>query len=209
MKKIKVIIVEDDLDTSEIMMEFINKSEDIICMATFNSAERFINKIEHYQPDVVIMDIGLPEMNGMQAIALLKSKYQQTQFLICTSTGDAEKIFESLKSGATGYIMKNASPEELLESIRSISRGGSPMSPQIARLVVNSFSEKNENTELLNSFTKREQEILLALAKGYQYREIAENLFISIETVRTYLRKIYEKLQVRSKVEAINKVFPK
>ena len=128
---------------------------------------------------------------------------------MCTSHNDAERTFDSLCAGATGYVLKNSTPEQIFNAIKDIHNGGSPMSAEIARIVVNSFPNKKQNNQLLEAFTTREQEVLHALAKGYSYKEIADKLFISIETVRTYLRKIYETLQVHSKVEALNKIFPK
>jgi len=191
------------------MKEFLNSTDDIYCLATFDNAEDFEKQFNSLHADVVLMDITLPGMTGIQCVSRLKHKKPQIQYLMCTSHDEPEKTFDSLCAGATGYLLKNSSPTQLFDAIRDINKGGSPMSAQIARLVVNSFPDKHKNQQLLETFTKREQEILHALAKGYQYKEIADQLYISIETVRTYLRKIYETLQVHSKVEALNKVFPK
>jgi DNA-binding NarL/FixJ family response regulator len=209
MSVIHVAIIEDDEDIRESMREFMSMTDDIICTGAYPRAEDFIRQFRTLDVDVVLMDITLPGMSGIQCVSQLKPVRPEVQFLMCTSHGDAQRTFDSLCAGATGYILKNCSPTQLFDAIRDIHKGGSPMSAQIARLVVNSFPEKGKNQKLLDSFTTREQEILAALAKGYSYREIADNLLISIETVRTYLRNIYEKLQVHSKVEALNKVFPK
>lgn len=206
---ILVAIVEDDNEVRGSMKEFIETSDDLVCVGTYANAEDFIDEFMSLKVDVVIMDISMPGMTGIQCVSILKPKRPDVQFLMCTSNIEAEKTFDSLCAGATGYIIKNAQPNQFFEAIRDIHNGGSPMSSQIARLVVSSFPDKKKNAQLLDSFTIREQEILHALAKGYQYKEIADQLFISIETVRTYLRKIYERLQVHSKVEALNKVFPK
>jgi len=206
---IYVAIVEDDDEVRNSMKEFLSMTDDISCVAVFANAEDFIKQFFSLTLDVVVMDITMPGMSGIQCVSQLKPKKPQVQFLMCTSHIEAEKTFDSLCAGATGYLLKNSPPEKLFEAIRDINNGGSPMSAQIARLVVSSFPDKKKNSALLDTFTTREQEILYALAKGYQYKEIAGQLFISIETVRTYLRKIYEKLQVHSKVEALNKVFPK
>lgn len=206
---INIAIVEDDAEVRESMQEFVSTTDDIYCISAYSNAEDFMKQFGALRVDVVVMDITMPGMSGIQCVELSKPKRPDVQFLMCTSHIDAEKTFDSLCAGATGYLLKNSPPEQLFDAIRDIHKGGSPMSSQIARLVVNSFPDKKKNTALLETFTVREQEILNALAKGYQYKEIAEQLFISIETVRTYLRKIYEKLQVRSKVEALNKVFPK
>lgn len=206
---INVAIVEDDNEIRNSMAELLSGTDDLFCVGTYYKAEELIKQFKTLNVDVVLMDITLPGMTGIQCVSILKSQRPEVQFLMCTSHEEAEKTFDSLCAGATGYLVKNSSPDQLFDAIRNIHLGGSPMSAQIARLVVNSFPDKNKNARLLETFTTREQEILHALAKGYQYKEIADKLFISIETVRTYLRKIYDKLQVHSKVEALNKVFPK
>lgn len=206
---IKIAIVEDDKEVRTMMCNYLDNIVGINCIAAFSKAEELIKVYKDVEVDVVLMDIGLPGISGIQCVAQLKPLKPQVQFLMCTSYDEPEKTFDSLCAGATGYILKSAPPEKIVEAIHDIYNGGSPMSTQIARLVVNSFSQKNQQLQLLNTFTTREQEILIALSKGYQYKQIADTLFISVETVRTYLRHIYEKLQVHSKVEALNKVFPK
>jgi DNA-binding NarL/FixJ family response regulator len=209
MSIIHVAIVEDDDDIRGSMKEFLSTTDDLVCVADYPRAEDLVRHFRTMDVNVVLMDITLPGMSGIQCVEQLKPVRPDVQFLMCTSHGDAQRTFDSLCAGATGYLLKNSSPQQLFEAIREIHRGGSPMSAQIARLVVSSFPDKGKDQKLFESFTTREQEILSALAKGYSYKEIADNLFISIETVRTYLRNIYEKLQVHSKVEALNKVFPK
>lgn len=211
MPNIRVTIVEDDAELRNAMMDLLSSSEEILCHKSYENAESFLKNVKDMMTDVVLMDITLPGMNGIQCVRESKPKRPEVQFLMCTSHNDAERTFDSLCAGATGYILKNSTPAQIIQAIYDINAGGSPMSPEIARLVINSIKDKNgvQNQNLLDTFTSREQEILHALAKGYSYKEIAEKLFISIETVRTYLRKIYEKLQVHSKVEALNKVFPK
>ncbi|MBK8954188.1 MAG: response regulator transcription factor [Saprospiraceae bacterium] len=209
MQKIRIALVEDDPDIRSSMVELISLADDLICNKQFERAEDFSKAFPDMMVDVVLMDITLPGMSGIQCVRECKPKRPDIQFLMCTSHNDAERTFDSLCAGATGYILKNSSPEQVFQAIRDIYNGGSPMSSEIARMVVSSFPNKKTDHVLLDSFTTREQEILHALAKGLSYKEIADQLFISIETVRTYLRKIYEKLQVHSKVEALNKVFPK
>ena len=209
MNVIRVALVEDDVDIRESMMDILPIPDDIVCNHSFEKAEDFIKVFEKLMVDVVLMDITLPGMTGIQCVRESKPKRPDVQFLMCTSHNDAQRTFDSLCAGATGYLLKNSTPNELHNAIRDIHKGGSPMSSEIARMVVSSFPNKNQNNDLLSTFTTREQEILHSLAKGYSYKEIASELFISIETVRTYLRKIYHKLQVHSKVEALNKVFPK
>jgi DNA-binding NarL/FixJ family response regulator len=209
MSKIRVAIVEDDKDIRSSMQELLPLADDIQCVAAFERAEDYISKFKSTPVDVVLMDITLPGMDGIQCVRQLKPMKPAIQYLMCTSHNDAERTFDSLCAGATGYILKSSTPDQIFNAIRDIHKGGSPMSAEIARIVVNSFPVKQQNNQLLDSFTTREQEIIHALAKGYSYKEIADKLFISIETVRTYLRKVYEKLQVHSKVEALNKIFPK
>ena len=209
MNPVRVAIVEDEEIIRKSLNNFLQKDPGINVVGLYSKAEDFILNFEKLNAEVILMDINLPGKSGITCVAEMKPLRPSVQYMMCTSYDNPEKIFESLKVGATGYIMKNAAPQKIIEAIHDINNGGSPMSPQIARLVVSGFSEKQKNLELLKTFSPREQEILQALAKGYQYREIAEQLFISIETVRTYLRRIYEKLQVHSKVEALNKVFPK
>ncbi len=206
---IHIALIEDDNEIRESMAEFLTTTDDLLCVGSFATAEEFIKEFKPMELDVAVMDIALPGMSGIQCVAQCKPLRPEVQFLMCTSHGDAQKTFDSLCAGATGYLLKNSSPQQLFEAIRDIHKGGSPMSAQIARLVVNSFPEKIKNQKLLESFTGREQDILNALAKGLSYKEIADNLMISIETVRTYLRNIYEKLQVHSKVEALNKIYQK
>lgn len=209
MQKIRVAIVEDDEDIRKSIVELISMSDDLICNKEFTRAEDYVKVLKDLMIDVVLMDISLPGMSGIQCVRECKPKRPEIQYLMCTSHNDAERTFDSLCAGATGYILKNSSPTQVFDAIRDIHGGGSPMSSEIARMVVSTFPNKRTDHQLLDEFTTREQEILHALAKGLSYKEIADQLFISIETVRTYLRKIYEKLQVHSKVEALNKVFPK
>jgi DNA-binding NarL/FixJ family response regulator len=155
------------------------------------------------------MDINLPGKDGIKTVEALKSIKPKVQYLMCTSYEQPEKIFESLCAGATGYLLKNCTPESLLQAIKEIYNGGSPMSPQIARLVVTSFNQNQKAIAEFELLTEREKEILQLLAKGFQYKEIAGKLFLSVETIRTYVRHIYEKLQVHTRTDALNKIFPK
>jgi DNA-binding NarL/FixJ family response regulator len=157
------------------------------------------------------MDIDLPGINGIECIKIMKEKCVQTQFMMLTVFEDDDKIFRSLKAGASGYMLKKSTPAQLVEAIKDLSTGGSPMNAQIARKVVASFqlAEQKKIANSVEGLTKREVELLELLSKGYRYKEIAEKLFISSDTVRTHIRNIYVKLQVNSKIEAINKAFDK
>ncbi len=210
MATVKVVVVEDDADIREAMVSLLSQEVGIACHRAYERAEDFLREFEQMMVDVVLMDISLVGgMDGIQAVRQAKPKRPEVQFLMCTSHNDATRTFDSLCAGATGYILKTARPDQVAQAVRDIHAGGSPMSPEIARLVVSSFPSQTQNQNLLDALTTREQEVVHALAKGMTYQEIADNLFISIETVRTYLRKIYEKLQVHSKVEALNKLFPR
>jgi DNA-binding NarL/FixJ family response regulator len=154
-------------------------------------------------PDVVIMDIHLPGINGIECTRTLCAKYPRVQVLICTVHEDDELIFEALRAGAAGYLLKRSSIEDLLEAIRQVLAGGSPMSPAIARRVVSSFRPRKNDG--LNALTDREQEVLDLMSTGMSAREIGDKLFVSANTVRTHIRHIYEKLQVQTRVEAVRK----
>ncbi len=206
---INVAIVEDDLETLESLQEILSTSPDINWAASFENAEEFEEGFKLLHVDVVLMDINLPGVSGIKAVAKMKPLKPKIQYLMCTAYDEPEKTFDSLCAGATGYILKNIQPEKLFDAIRDIHAGGSPMSPQIARLVATSFIQKGKTSTDYESLTEREKEILQFLAKGFQYKEIADKLFLSIETIRTYVRHIYEKLHVHSRTDAINKVFPK
>lgn len=206
---INVGIIEDDEYIRESLSILINGNEGFSCEHTFETAEEAIVKIPFLNLDVVLIDIQLPGMNGIKCITELKPKCNSTQFLMCTSFDDTNLIFNALKAGASGYITKTTKPSQLIEAIYDIHCGGSPMSSQIARKVVNSFhTNTTENLEL-KKLTEREKEILQLLSLGLRYKEISEKLFLSTETVRTHIRNIYEKLHVNSRTKALNKVFPK
>lgn len=205
---ITVAIIEDIKEIKEGLELLIDGSDGFRCIKTFATAEEAMHELPGISPDVVLMDINLPGMSGIEAVRALKQKCPRTQFIMSTVYEDDENIFESLKAGASGYLLKKTAPSKILDSITEVYHGGSPMSSQIARKVISSFQQKDsiDETELL---TVREKEILKLLAKGLRYKEIAAELEISMDTVRTHTRHIYEKLQVQSRTEAINKVMGK
>lgn len=206
--ELKIGIIEDEKQIRENVLALINESEGFSCDYAFDNAEDAIKSIPELQLDVVLVDIHLPGKSGIECIAELKPICKRTQFIIFTSFEDTESVFNSLKVGATGYLTKTTQPSKILDALVDVYKGGSPMSSQIARKIVSSFHvhEKNEELEKL---TAREKEILNLLSKGYRYKEIANEIFLSTETVRTHIRNIYIKLQVNSRTEALNKVFPK
>lgn len=202
---INVSIVEDDNGIRESLEILINGSEGFTCLNTYKNAESAMINIPKEKPDVILMDINLPGATGIECVRKLKSSIPELNIIMLTVYDDSSNIFNALAAGANGYLLKRTPPMKLLEAIKEVNEGGSPMSSQIARMVVDSFRKMGESKEEQNNLTKREDEILSQLAKGYKYREIGEKLFISTETVRSHLRNIYEKLQVRSRTEAVVK----
>ncbi|MGC4101682.1 response regulator [Ferruginibacter sp.] len=203
---IKVAIAEDIDDIRNGLQLIINSTEGYSCDCVCKNGNEAIEKIAQNKPDVVLMDINMPGINGVEAVRILKQQLPATQFLMCTVYEEDEHIFDSLKAGATGYILKKTQPAKLLEAITEIYNGGSPMSSTIARKVMVSFAD-NKVKQPIDDLTEREKEILNQLARGMQYKAIAAQLSLSVETVRTHIRNIYEKLQVHNKQEAIQKAY--
>ena len=201
-----VAIVEDIKEIREGLQLLIDSSDGFVCNEVYASAEEALINIPASCPEVVLMDINLPGINGIQCVKELKPRCPATQFIMSTVYEDDENIFESLKAGASGYILKKTAPDKILEAIIEVYNGGSPMSSQIARKVIASFQHK-ESIDEVDILTPKEKEILKALSKGLRYKEIAAEMGISIETVRSHARRIYEKLQVQSRTEALNKVY--
>ena len=204
---ITLAIVEDLDEVRDGLRNFISLSPEFKVLDTFKTAEEAVYDLPLLKPDIVIMDISLPGMNGIECIRQIKDKTPSTQFMMFTVYENDEKVFEALKAGASGYLLKNTGLVQLIESLKELYNGGSPMSANIARKLVNVFSRKESaSIELLSN---RENEILQLLAKGLLYKEIADQLSISISTVRQHIHKIYEKLHVQNRTEALNKVFGK
>lgn len=202
---IAVAIVEDIKEIREGLQLLIDSSNDFMCKEVHETAEDALKDLPISQPDVVLMDINLPGMNGIDCVRQLKHQCPGTQFIMSTVYEDDENIFESLKAGASGYLLKKTEPAKILEAIKEVYAGGSPMSSQIARKVIASFQAK-PGIDDAGMLTPKEKEILKALSKGLRYKEIAFEMHISIETVRSHVRRIYEKLQVQSRTEALNKI---
>lgn len=206
-KIITVSIVEDTEDIREAMRVLINGSDGFECVHVFADAEEALNNMPEENVDVVLMDIGLPGIDGIECMKAMLPNMPGTQFMMCTVYDDDDHIFEALQSGASGYILKRTSPAQILDAIRDLYAGGSPMSSEIARRVVHYMQKKNRPSESVELLTDRETEILDYLAKGYLYKEIAGELFISKETVKKHIHNIYEKLHVQNRTEALNKAF--
>ena len=202
---IKIAIVEDNESFRESLAILVGGAPGFRCVGAHPSAEIALERIPLENPDVVLMDINLPGQSGIACVQKLKTRLPQLAIMMLTAFDDAEKIFDSLAAGACGYLLKRTPPNQLLEAIHEVHRGGSPMSTQIARKVVETFQRRPVSPTPEGVLTGREQEILAHLAKGYRNKEIADILSISMDTVRTHLRHIYEKLHVQSRTEALLK----
>jgi two-component system, NarL family, response regulator LiaR len=202
---ITISIVEDNEQFRSGLEAIIKGQSDFALIASFDSAEKALPALLQMPPDIVISDISLPGMRGTALIVQLKDKMPQTQFMVCSIHDDNETIFEALKCGASGYILKDpVTADEIVRSIRALYNGGSPMSPYIARKVINSF-QKPTIKEEHSLLSIREKEVLELLSKGLLYKEIADQLGVTHETVKKHLKNIYQKLHVQNKIEAINK----
>jgi DNA-binding NarL/FixJ family response regulator len=202
----RVAIVEDDKGLREQLALVLKTAADVECVAAYGSAEEAIKCIEAARPDVVLMDINLPRMSGIECVAKLKEIMPSVQIIILTVYEDSERIFHALRNGASGYLVKSSPPEKLLEAITDVTQGGSPMSTHIARKVVQHFHMVGPALEEEQyPLSPREQEVLELLAAGYIYKEIGDKLSIATETVRTYVKHICQKMHVKNKTEAVAK----
>jgi DNA-binding NarL/FixJ family response regulator len=204
---ITLAIVEDLDEVREGLKQFISLNPEFNVLDTYKSAEEAAHEIPKQKPDIVIMDISLPGMSGIDCIREIKNKVPQTQFMMFTVYENDEKVFEALKAGASGYLLKNTGLIQMIEALKELHSGGSPMSANIARKLVKAFHEQEKTTASVETLSSRENETLQLLAKGLLYKEIAEKLSISTNTVRQHIHKIYEKLHVQNRTEAINKAF--
>jgi DNA-binding NarL/FixJ family response regulator len=206
---ISLVIVEDLDEVREALKQFISLNPEFTVLGTSKTAEEALYDIPKLKPDIVIMDINLPGINGIECIREIKGKVSQTQFMMFTVYENDEKVFEALKAGASSYLLKNTGLVQMIEALKELYNGGSPMSANIARKLVKNFQQSQLPHENIAALTRRENEILELLSKGLLYKEIAEQLFISTHTVRQHIHKIYEKLHVQNRTEAINKAFGK
>jgi DNA-binding NarL/FixJ family response regulator len=206
---ISVCIVEDSRGTRESLSELLKRSPGLRCVGAYPNGESALRDLPEPGPDVVLMDINLPGMSGIECVARLKEKAPKTQVLMLTTYEEGDLIFESLRAGANGYLLKNMPPRELVNAVEQVHAGGSPMSMHIARKVVSHFQQIKQPSSEMEKLTKRELEILALLAKGFLYKEIADQLGISLSTVRAHLHTVYEKLHVQSRTEAVVKYLGK
>jgi DNA-binding NarL/FixJ family response regulator len=206
---INVAIVEDDRTVRENLALLINSKPGFTCVALCPSAEDALAELPSLRPHVVLMDLHLPRQSGIECVAQLKPLLPSAQIIMLTVEEDSERVFDSLKAGATGYLVKHASPAEILDAVSDVNSGGAPMSSHIARMVVSTFRRPAPDASAPESqLSAREQEVLRLLAQGYRSKEIATELGIGLGTVNTYVRHIYEKLHVRSRAEAVARLLP-
>lgn len=202
---ISVSIVEDNDNLRGTLAKVVGRTEGFRFVSDYASAEDALAGLPKARPDVVLMDINLPQMNGIECVSRLKQQMPKTQVLMLTTYEESDLIFDSLRKGASGYLLKNMPPTELVQAIEQVHAGGAPMSMQIARKVVSHFQQIKKPQSDMEQLTKREHEILALLAKGFLYKEIADQLGVTLSTVRAHLHTVYEKLHVQSRTEAVVK----
>lgn len=197
----RIAIVEDNTLLRENLVFLLNGEKDIEVCCNFGTAEEALPHFTEHHPDILLVDIGLPGMSGIDLIKKVKSKHPGMEIMVHTVFDARDTVFAAIKAGATGYILKGASPRELIESIENLAKGGAPMSPKIARAVIGEFQDVDSSEHYL--LTPREKEILVELEKGLTYKELAEKLSISHHTIHTHIKKIYEKLHAKSRRDAL------
>lgn len=204
-KVITIAIVDDDKGTRELLAKRIGQEEDMRCIRLFNEPNSAMKELPDLCPDIVLMDINMPIMSGIECVQKLKDRMPDTDFLMLTVHEDSRCIFDALSAGASGYLLKRSAGEKLASAIREAAAGGSPMDSRIARKVVQSFrAPPRVSSAKLEAISEREQQVLELIARGHQTKEIADMLDIGSGTVLTYIRRIYKKLQVNSRIEAVN-----
>lgn len=202
---IRVSIIEDDAQIRQILSDWLRKAADIAFLCAYPDAERALEDLPQRPADVVLTDINLPGVSGIECVRQLKARLPETNFVMLTVYLDAEKIFQALAAGATGYLLKRAPRDELLAAIRDVHAGGSPMSSSIARLVCEAFRAEPAKDAALEQLTDRELDVLRLLARGLLYKEISDELSVSFNTVHTLVRRIYDKLQVHTRRQAVER----
>jgi len=206
---ITVAIVEDLEEIREGLKSYIDPDPEFAIACTCGTAGEALIALPANQPDIVIMDINLPDMNGIDCISAVKDDCPHTQFMMFTVYENDDKVFQALQAGASGYLLKNATPAHIVEALKELYHGGSPMSPNIARKLVNIFRQEKKTITTSSLLGRRENDVLQLLAQGLLYKEIAARLSITVGTVRQHIHSIYEKLHVQNRTEALNKVFKK
>jgi len=204
-KPIEVAVVEDDPEIRNHLEHRIGNNPALRLLRSYPDAESALADLPRHHPDVVLMDINLPIIDGVECVRQLKAKMPQVQFVMLTIYEDGNRLFKSLTAGASGYLLKRTSLEKLFDAIREVHEGGAPMSPEMARRVVQHFQQTPEPASEVQKLTPRERDVLDQLAKGFRYKEIEDNLHISTGTLRSYIASVYEKLHVHSRTEAVVK----
>jgi DNA-binding NarL/FixJ family response regulator len=203
---IKLAIIEDNTALRQSLEQLFTRTADMSCVATLPNLMNVVSELSKSQPDIVLMDIGLPNISGIEGVRTVKLNFETMHVLMFTVFEDDEKIFDAIRSGASGYLLKKTPPEEILEAVRQLYNGGAPMSPSIARKVIQAFQSPAATPLADYQLTTREKEILYSLVDGLSYKKIAEKYYVSIHTVRSHICNIYEKLHVNSKSQAVAKV---
>lgn len=199
---ITISVIEDNADMRAGVARVLNQAPGLSCVSTYATAEAALRDLPAQKPDVVLMDIHLPGMNGIECVAKLKARLPQLQVLMLTRYEQSDQIFDSIRAGASGYLLKYTPAEELVQAIEQVHAGGAPMTMQIARKVINYFQQTQKSASDVEKLTPREKEVLTLLAKGYPYKRIASDLGIAIGTLRVHLRAVYDKLHVHCRTEA-------
>lgn len=200
-----IAIIEDDDKVRHYLAEQIQLNIDVQDLAIYRDAETALKELTAKPVEIALFDVNLPGMSGIDCIQRLKILHPKMQMMVLTIYDNPDTVFEALKAGAVSYLLKSTPAEKILEAIADVQQGGSPISSQIARKVIEAFAVREKTNEYFQGLSKREQEMLEHLSRGYRYKEIGDKLFVSIETVRTHIRNIYEKLQVNSRAEALKK----
>ncbi|HEV7928231.1 MAG TPA: response regulator transcription factor [Verrucomicrobiae bacterium] len=200
-----VVVVEDDRGLREQIVAILRTAPDIKCIGAYATGEEALAKIPAQNPDVVLMDIRLPGMSGIECVGQLKKLNSAPQIIMVTVYEDTDRIFKALKAGANGYLVKSSPPDELLDAVRDVDTGGAPMSSHIACKVVEHFHVQEPDDHEKNNISQREQQVLTLLASGFIYKEIGDQLGIGVETVRSHVKNICQKMHVRNRVEAVAK----
>lgn len=202
---IRVMVYDDNAGRCEGLELLINQADDMKCVGTFENCSNVVKEVEQFKPDVILMDIDMPEVNGIEGLKLIRKNFPGVMVVMQTVFDDESKIFDAIRNGAHGYFLKKTLPEKLIEGIRDAKEGGAPMTPSVAGKVLDFFKKEDRRGDNSFSLTDREQEILSLLVKGMSYKMIAEKCSISWHTVNSHCKKIYEKLHVHSAAEAVAK----
>jgi DNA-binding NarL/FixJ family response regulator len=206
---VKVAIVEDNNTLRNSLANLCNSTPGMKCVAALDNLLNVVSELAKAEPDIVLMDIGLPDISGIEGVRTIKANFDNIQVLMFTVFEDDEKIFEAIRAGASGYLLKKTSPEEIVASILQLHEGGAPMSPTIARKVIKAFQSEPISTLGEFQLTPREKDILYSLVDGLSYKKIADKYFVSISTIRTHICNIYQKLHVNSRSQAVARVLQK